>query len=114
MKRALRLRHPEQFRRVRNQGQRFVSPLLTLYMRIGRPHRLRCGFVVGKYLGGAVIRNRAKRRVREAVRLALPYVETGYDLVFVVRKPEVGELPFPQLQQLVEGLLRQAKLWRSV
>jgi ribonuclease P protein component len=113
MKRAYRLRRPDQFRRARREGRTYGGPLLALNVVAGRRRRTRCGFVVGKQLGTAVRRNRAKRRVREAVRLALPAIAPGYDLVFVVRGPEVLIAPFPTIRQAVEQLLRRAQLWRQ-
>lgn len=113
MRRANRLRRPDQFRRARREGRTYSAPLLLLNVVAGRRRRTRCGFVVGKQLGTAVRRNRAKRRVREAVRLALPAIAPGYDLVFVVRGPELLEAPFPAIQQAVEQLLRRAQLWRQ-
>jgi len=68
--------------------------------------------VVTKQLGSAVRRNRAKRRVREAVRLIIPSITPGYDIVFVVRGPELLVAPFPAISAAVEQLLRRAKLWR--
>lgn len=113
MKRAHRLRRPDQFRRARREGRTIGGPLLLLNVVAGRRRRTRCGFVVGRQLGTAVRRNRAKRRVREAVRLALPAIAPGYDLVFVVRGPEVLSAPFPAIQQAVEQLLRRAQLWQQ-
>lgn len=113
MKRAYRLRRPDHFRRVRREGRSFSSPLLTLNVAAGRRRRTRCGFVVTKQLGTAVRRNRAKRRVREAVRLVLPSISPGYDLVFVVRSAEILLTPFPALRQLIEQLLRRSGLWRQ-
>ena len=44
------------------------------------------GFTATKKIGGAVVRNRAKRRLREAARLVLPlHGELGHDYVFVAR-----------------------------
>lgn len=113
MRRANRLRRPDQFRRARREGRTYSAPLLLLNVVAGRRRRTRCGFVVGKQLGTAVRRNRAKRRVREAVRLALPAIAPGYDLVFVVRGPDLLDAPFPTIQQAVEQLLRRAQLWRQ-
>ena len=113
MKRAYRLRRPDQFRRARREGRSFASPLLSLNVVPGRRRRTRCGFVVGKKIGTAVQRNRAKRRVREAVRLALPSIVPGYDLVFVVRSPAVSSTPFPALQAAVAELLGRAKVLAS-
>lgn len=47
---------------------------------------VRCGFTATKKVGGAVVRNRAKRRLREAARLVLPEMaKPGCDYVFVAR-----------------------------
>ena len=47
---------------------------------------VRIGFTATRKIGGAVIRNRAKRRLREAARLLLPlHAAPGYDYVFVAR-----------------------------
>lgn len=89
------------------------SPLLSLHVAASRRRGLRCGFVVGKHLGGAVERNRAKRRAREAVRLVLASIVRGYDLVFVVRSPDVATVPFLTLQETIVMLLRRAQLWQE-
>jgi ribonuclease P protein component len=111
MKRAYRLRRPDQFRRARLQGRTYAAPMLTLNVVPGRRRRTRCGFVVSKQLGTAVRRNRAKRRVREAVRLLLPSIKPGYDIVFVVRGPELLSAPFAAISKTAELLLRRAQIW---
>jgi ribonuclease P protein component len=47
---------------------------------------LRIGFTVGRALGGAVQRNRMKRRLREAVRLSRPAVAASADVVINPKK----------------------------
>jgi ribonuclease P protein component len=100
MKRVYRLRRPDQFRRVRREGRTYTSPHLTLNVAAGRRQRTRCGFVVSKQFGAAVRRNRARRRVREAVRLLL-----------IVRGAGALTVPFSSLQREIEQLLRRARLW---
>jgi ribonuclease P protein component len=114
MKRVYRLRRPEQFRRARREGRSISLPLLTLNVVPGRRRRTRCGFVVGKQIGTAVRRNRVKRRVREAVRLILPSITPGYDVVFVARSPELLTAPFATISQMVEQLLRRARIWNEM
>ena len=50
------------------------------------PSGLRVGFTVGRVLGGAVQRNRMKRRLREAVRMALPSPGVAADVVINPKK----------------------------
>lgn len=113
MKRAYRLRHPRQFQRVRREGHTRTHPLLRINVAPNRHQRTRCGFVVSKHIGTAVVRNRARRRTREAVRLLLAHIPRGVDLVFVVRSPEVASVPFARLLSVVEHLLRQADAWHG-
>lgn len=113
MRRAYRLRRPDQFRRARREGRTLATPLLLLNIIAGRRRRTRCGFVVSKQIGIAVRRNRAKRRVREAVRLILPRIAPGYDLVFVVRSPGAVDASFTLIQDSVEELLRRAQVLLS-
>jgi len=113
MKRAYRLRKPEQFQRVRRDGRSWSTPLLTLNAAKSNRRGTRCGFVVGKRVGKAVERNRARRRIREAVRLSYDRISPGWDLIFVVRSPGVATVEFTELQAVVEQLLRRAGLWRA-
>jgi ribonuclease P protein component len=113
VKRANRLRHSSQFQRVRREGRTYSERLLRLTVAPNRRKQTRCGFVVSKRIGGAVQRNRAKRRVREAVRLDFDHIARGLDLVFVIRTPEVGDVPFEHVQDVVRNLLRRAEIWQD-
>ena len=73
-------------------GTRFTTPSLVLQARRrapispADPHLARFGFTATKSLGGAVIRNRARRRLKEAVRLsASAHAREGYDYVLIAR-----------------------------
>ncbi len=72
--RSVRLLRHADFERVYKQGRRHFAAHLTAFY-LPRPANenhgggMRVGFTVGKVLGGAVVRNRMKRRLREAVRL---------------------------------------------
>jgi len=66
---------------------------------------VRSGFTATKRIGGAVERNRAKRRLREAARLLLPdFASPGFDYVFIARGG-VTSRPWPRLLDDVKSAL---------
>lgn len=86
------LRHAD-FERVYKQGRRHFSASMTVfYLERQLPGSgasttgLRVGFTVGRALGGAVQRNRMKRRLREAVRLTRPVPGATADVVINPKK----------------------------
>lgn len=85
--RSLRLLRHADFERVYQQGRRYFSAHMTVfYLRRETGEGLRVGFTVGRVLGGAVDRNRMKRRLREAVRLRRPGNSCPVDVVINPRK----------------------------
>jgi len=70
--------------------------MTVFYLQREQGEGLRIGFTVGRVLGGAVERNRMKRRLRESVRLRWPEVRVPVDVVInpkkSVLKLEFGEL----------------------
>lgn len=82
--RAARLLKHADFERVYKQGRRHFSANMTVfYLRraqgASREGRARVGLTVGRVLGGAVQRNRIKRRLREAVRQRRSVLELGFE-----------------------------------
>jgi ribonuclease P protein component len=82
-----RLRKRPEFEKAYEEGHKVVTPQFALYVRPnGLPHS-RLGITTTRRLGKAVVRNRARRLVREAYRKHQDELPSGYDFVFVVRKP---------------------------
>jgi ribonuclease P protein component len=80
------LRHAD-FERVYKQGRRHFSANITVfYLRRAEGEGMRVGFTVGRALGGAVDRNRMKRRLRESVRLCRPSPGPAVDVVINPKK----------------------------
>jgi ribonuclease P protein component len=112
VKHRFRLTRSIDFKRVRNQGKSFAHPLVVL-VRVPAPEDcLRVGISTSRSVGNAVQRNRAKRLLRESMRLLLPSIVPGWDLVLIARNPLVSAA-FQDVQAAVERLLRRAGLMLS-
>lgn len=83
------LRHAD-FEKVYKLGRRhFASHMTVFYLlreKVSGGGDVRVGFTVGRVLGGAVVRNRMKRRLREAVRLNRPGSGFPVDVVINPKK----------------------------
>lgn len=85
MKRTVSIKHNHEFRRLYNKGKSAVSPCLAIYCRKNRRPDNRLGLTVGTKLGKAVVRNRVRRRLREAYRVNEDRFAPGWDIVVVAR-----------------------------
>jgi ribonuclease P protein component len=99
------LRHAD-FERVYKQGRRHFSASMTVFYmdrqatgaaRVPAISGLRVGFTVGRALGGAVQRNRLKRRLREAVRLTRPFPGSPSADVVINPKKVLATISFDAL-----------------
>jgi len=97
------------FRRIYGKGRSTVTPFLVLYCRPNRLGRNRLGVTVSTKLGGAVVRNRARRRLREVYRLAQPELRQGFDIVLVARSRTVDG-PYDRLTGAFYRACRELKL----
>jgi len=99
-----RLAQGRQFGQIFQKGQSFVHPLLVLRaLGNGLPYS-RFGFVVGGRIGKAVLRNRVKRRMREAMRLRATQVPPGLDIVLVARMP-IAKASYWRIGEALDCLL---------
>jgi len=85
-----RLRNNRDFRTVRAQGRAWVDDLVVLYALPNGRETTRIGITASKKLGKAVVRNKVKRRLREAMKLYRPRIAGGWDLVFAARGRAAG------------------------
>jgi ribonuclease P protein component len=89
--RERRLRSRADFLRVQRTGVRVTSPSFVLLLAPGaKPGPFRAGITVTRKVGNAVVRNRAKRLLREALRRMSGLSPDGIDMVVVVRAPLEG------------------------
>jgi ribonuclease P protein component len=121
LKRQNRLKQGRDFKRVRDGGERLVQGCLIANW-LQRPdpagecaasaRGLRLGVVTSSKLGGAVVRNRARRLLREAVRLHQNALAVPLDLVLVARASIVGK-PLSVVEKDFLTMLRKARLLKE-
>ena len=85
MKKTETLKLNREFKRLYYKGKFSVCGCVVVYYIKTRRHRNRIGLTVGKNIGNAVKRNRAKRLIRESYRLSENRIKKGYDIVIVAR-----------------------------
>ena len=112
VRRRYRLRSRERFQEVRRKGRSVKDPLVILvYLRNDLPYS-RFGFTASRRVGNAVQRNRARRLLRESIRLQLDHIEAGWDLVLIAR-PAILKQSFQQVDVSCKRLLAKAHLLTS-
>ena len=101
----LSLSGPRRFNAVFTDGKRVRSGGVTIVASARDTGSTRVGLVAGRRVGGAVVRNRAKRRLRAALdRIDLP---DRIDVV-VIASPSVSTAPFTDVERWVEDGITRA------
>jgi len=95
------------FRRVYDNGSRFAGPLFAAFCVCEtQPDGPHIGFTCPRALGKAVVRNRIKRRVREAVRLQLDQLSPQWSIVINPRR-KAFDAPVAELQNEIQRLFQR-------
>jgi ribonuclease P protein component len=102
------MRRRSEFQRVFDAGRRVHGRHLTVVVAPAPGGSSRLGIVASRKIGGAVVRNRAKRLIREAFRLNLP-PETALDLV-VIPKASAAGLTAGELSQDYLATIKRLRL----
>lgn len=111
--RAMRIKQGRDFSRVRQEGQRLVvGCLIANWRRLPAESATRLGVVTSGKIGNAVVRNRARRLLRETFRVHQHDLAQPVDLVLVARASIVGKT-FAGVEKDFLTTLRKAGLLRE-
>jgi ribonuclease P protein component len=96
------------FKRVRRSGKSYAHPLLVLIVLPNQESpTVRIGISASHAVGNAVVRNRAKRRIRAIIDALLPDLKPGWDMIFLARVP-IREAGFQEIEMAAASLLQRA------
>ncbi|HXG88436.1 MAG TPA: ribonuclease P protein component [Vicinamibacterales bacterium] len=102
---AEHIRKRADFEQAYDAGARVSGRFMTVFVRANTDGHARLGIAATRKIGGAVIRNRAKRLTRELFRQHKPVV--ALDIVVIPRR-EFLDAPYPSLEREFGVLLERA------
>ena len=100
--RLVMLSRPQDFAAVQGSGTSRSHPLFSARFLRTDLETTRFGLSTGRKLGGAVVRNRVRRRLRETLRVMAPSFQPGWDVLIIARPAIVGAD-----QEALAGALRR-------
>ena len=101
------LSSPQDFQALQERGSIRSHPLLSARVLRTDLGSTRFAMATSKALGSAVVRNRVRRRLREAIRALLPSMRPGWD-VLVIARPALVRADYGALQAALARLLGRA------
>ena len=102
-----RLTGSKRFSQIHQDGISTANRLLVIRFLANGLDQSRFGFMISKRIGNAVVRNRVKRRLREAIRTNS--IKSGWDTIFIARRGS-EKASYQQLRQAADNLLRRNNL----
>lgn len=98
MKHTVSLKYNHVFQRLYRKGSSAVCPTMAVYAKRNGFQKSRLGLTLGTKVGKAVVRNRTRRRIREAYRTNEHRFLPGYDVV-VVARVRAAHTPYALLER---------------
>ena len=105
------LKKDSDFRKVYKHGKSFANRYLVMYILKNKSETSRIGISVSKEVGKAIIRNKVRRRIKEAYRLNIDEnVKYGYDIVFIARVA-IKDANYHEIESAMKHLVRKSEMY---
>ena len=112
MNRKYSLKKNRDFQYIYRRGKAKGAKSMLLLFVAQRKDTVAVGFCVSKKIGNSVVRNRVKRRMKEAFRPEIDRLRPGSRMVFIARPP-LAEATFEQVQKTMRYLLQKSGMYRE-
>jgi ribonuclease P protein component len=107
-----KLKKNYEFKKVYNEGRYYVEKYVVMYIIKNDSALNKIGFSASKKVGNSVVRNRVKRRMKEAYRKYGNNTKAGYDIVFTARVGS-GSADYAMIEKNIISILKKARLQKS-
>jgi len=105
----LRISRGKEYSYIYKNSRRISGKYIIVFVKENQLDHNRFGIVTSKKIGNAVIRNRAKRQIREVIRKNLNNLQPGYDVVVVARY-NMKDTIFELIEKDFLRLMRKASI----
>ena len=112
MDKERKIRKNSEYKRIFSRARWISGKWITIHYLTGEGKQSRWGIVVSKKIGGAVVRNRIRRQIREICRVLDPFLVRKLDLVIVARRG-IQKINYWDLLKDAEQVCRKAKFIRE-
>ena len=109
---TIALKKNQDFQMVYKKGKSVAGKHMVLFVLKNNRAKNRLGISASKKVGKAVVRNRCRRRLKEAYRLIESDMLEGYDIVILPRAPII-EADFAEIKSGMRHLLRKQGIWKQ-
>ncbi|MGY4688216.1 ribonuclease P protein component [Salibacterium sp. K-3] len=108
MKKAYRIKKNHEFSRIFEKGKSSANRQFVIYVMDNKENdHFRAGLTVSRKMGNAVMRNRIKRLLREALREINGQLEDGKDYIIIARKP-VADMHYTEIIKSLKHVMNVA------
>jgi ribonuclease P protein component len=109
LKKKFRLKKKSGFKEIFSKGRNYSSKYAAIYILKG-PKRF--GFIASKKIGNSVQRNRAKRLLREVIRLNLENINNKVQIIFIAR-PKIKGVSYFEVEKSLLNMLKCANVFNE-
>lgn len=109
LKKEFRINRAQDYNDIFKNGKKYIGKHIIVFMKGNNLNNNRFGIVTSKKIGNAVIRNRAKRRIRAVIQQESNKLNNSYDIV-IIGRVNIKNVSFEAIKQDFLYIMKKGKL----